>query len=211
MNQVLHPFLNQFIMVYFDDILVHSNNNEKHIQHLRKLFQVLTKTELYINPKKCTFLKKEIVFLRFLIKEGKIGMEPKKVEAIHTWRVPTSIKEVQAFLGLASFYRRFTINFSSIVAPLTECLEKGNFKRDQIQQESFEEIKRRLTSSPILQLPNFASPFEVAVDACSTRIGAVLSQQGHPIEYFGEKLSSSRQSWSTYEQELYALVQALKQ
>ncbi|TYK23247.1 putative gag-pol polyprotein [Cucumis melo var. makuwa] len=138
-------------------------------------------------------------------------MEPKKVEAIHTWPAPTYIKEVQAFLGLASFYKKFIRNFSSIVAPLTDCLKKGNFKWDQEQQESFEDIKRRPTSSPILQLPDFASPFEVPVDACGTGIGAVLSQQGHPIQYFNEKLSSSRQSWSTYEQELYALVRALKQ
>ena len=116
MNQVLHRFLNRFIVVYFDDILVYSNNNEEDIQHLRKLFQVLTETEMYINPKKCTFLPKEIVFLGFLIKEGKIDMEPKKVEAIHTWPAPTSIKEVQPFLVLASFYRKFMRNFSSIVA-----------------------------------------------------------------------------------------------
>ncbi|KAA0047745.1 DNA/RNA polymerases superfamily protein [Cucumis melo var. makuwa] len=126
MNQVLHPFLNQFIVV----ILVYSSSREDHLQHLRKLFQVLTETELYINPKKCTFLTKEIVFLGFLIKEGKIGMEPKKVEAIQSWPAPTSIKEVQAFLCLASFYRRFIRNFSSIAAPLTDCLKKGIFKWD---------------------------------------------------------------------------------
>ncbi|TYK16437.1 putative gag-pol polyprotein [Cucumis melo var. makuwa] len=178
MNQVLHSFLNQFIVVYFDDILVYSNNHEDHLQHLRKLFQVLTKTELYINPKKCTFLTKEIVFLGFLIKERKIGMEAKKVEAVQSWPAPTSVKEVQAFLGLVSFYRRFIRIFSSIVAPLTDCLKKGNFKWEHMQQQSFEEIKRRLTSSPILQLPDFASPFEVVIDA---RIGAILSQQSHPI------------------------------
>ncbi|KAL0546863.1 hypothetical protein IC582_016781 [Cucumis melo] len=188
-----------------------SRSREDHLQHLRKLFQVLIEIELYINPKKCTFLIKEIVFLGFLIKEGKIGMEPKKVEAIQSWPAPTSIKEVQAFLGLASFYKRFIRNFSSIVTPLTDYLKKENFKWEHMQQQSFEEIKRRLTSSPILQLPDFTSPFEVVVDACGIGIGTVLSQQGHPIEYFSEKLSASRQSWSTYEQELYALVRALKQ
>ncbi|KAA0063033.1 Retrovirus-related Pol polyprotein from transposon 17.6 [Cucumis melo var. makuwa] len=134
MNQVLYPFLNQFIVVYFDDILVYSSSREDHLQHLRKLFQVLTEIELYINPKKCTFLTKEIVFLGFLIKEGKIGIEPKKVEAIQSWPVPTFIKEVQGFLGLASFYKRFIRNFSSIVAPLTNCLKKGNFKWEHMQQ-----------------------------------------------------------------------------
>ncbi|TYK16315.1 DNA/RNA polymerases superfamily protein [Cucumis melo var. makuwa] len=134
MNQVLYPFLNQFIVVYFDDILVCSSSREDHLQHLRKLFQVLTEIELYINPKKYTFLTKEIVFLGFLIKEGKIGIEPKKVEAIQSWPVPTFIKEVQGFLGLASFYKRFIRNFSSIVAPLTNYLKKGNFKWEHMQQ-----------------------------------------------------------------------------
>ena len=211
MNQVLHPFLNKFIVVYFDDILVYSTNNDEHLLHLRKLFQVLTEAELYINTKKSMFMKKEIAFLGFIIKQGSISMEPKKIEAIHTWPTPASIKEIQAFLGLASFYRKFIRNFSSLAAPLTDCLKKGNFKWTPLQQESFEDIKKKLTSSPILRLPDFSSPFEVAVDACCTGIGAVLVQQGHPIEYFSEKLSTSRQTWSTYEQELYALVRALKQ
>ena len=210
MNQVLLPFLNKFIVVYFDDILVYNTNYDEHILHLRKLFQVLTETELYINSKKCTFFRREIAFLGFIIKQGSIGMEPKKVEDIHTWPTPTSIKEIQAFLGLASFYRRFIRNFSSLVAPLTDCLKGGNFKWTQKQQDSFDDIKRRLTSNPILQLRDFTLPFEVAVDACGTGIGAVLSQRSHPIEYSSEKLSSSRQSWSTYEQKLYALVRAFK-
>ncbi|KAL4031002.1 hypothetical protein IC575_009257 [Cucumis melo] len=93
-------------------------------------------------------------------------MEPKKIEVIRTWPIPASIKKIQACLGLASFYRKFIKNFNSIVAPLTDCLKKGNFKRTLQQQESFENIKKRLTFSPILQLSDFTSPFEVAVDAC---------------------------------------------
>ncbi|KAA0037078.1 uncharacterized protein E6C27_scaffold86G001810 [Cucumis melo var. makuwa] len=107
--------------------------------------------------------------------------------------------------------KKFIKNFSSTVAPLTDCLKKGNFKWTLQQQESFNDIKKRLTSSPLLQLLDFTSPFEVAIDACGTGIGAVLSQKGHPVEYFSEKLSPPRQSWSTYEQELYALIRALKQ
>ncbi|KAA0057344.1 RNA-directed DNA polymerase-like protein [Cucumis melo var. makuwa] len=103
-------------------------------------------------------------------------------------------------------YRKFIRNFSSIVAPLIDCLKKGNFKWNTQQQESFNNIKKKLTSSPILQLPDFNSPFEVAVDACGMGIGVVLSQKGHPVEFFSEKLSTSRQSWNTYEQELYAFI-----
>ncbi|KAL4018300.1 hypothetical protein IC575_021891 [Cucumis melo] len=144
MNQVLDPFLNKFLVVYFDDILIYSDGKDEHMLHLRKLFQVLTETELYINQKKCVFLKEKISFLGFIIKEEKISMEPKKTEAIRTWPIPTSIKEIQAFLGLASFYRKFIKNFSSIIVPLTKCLKKGNFKWIIQQQESFDNIKKKL-------------------------------------------------------------------
>ncbi|TYJ95781.1 Integrase, catalytic core [Cucumis melo var. makuwa] len=111
----------------------------------------------------------------------------------------------------STFMRKFIQNFSSIAAPITNCLKKGAFQWGPKQQHSFNLLKESLSNSPVLKLPDFSQAFEVVVDACGIGIGAVLSQQGHPIEYFSEKLSKSRQSWSTYEQELYALVRALKQ
>lgn len=207
MNQVLHPFLNKFIVVYFDNILVYSRIFEEHLQHLHSLFQVLTTEKLFVNHKKCLFLVKEISFIGFLIGQNQIKVDPKKIGAITQWPTPSSVKDIQAFPGLASFYRKFINDFSSITAPITDCLKKGNFSGVK-QPDSFDCIKRK---RPILKLPDFSAPFEVVVDACGSGIGGVLSQQGHPIEYFSEKLSSSRQAWSTYEQELYALVRALKQ
>ncbi|KAA0040314.1 Transposon Ty3-I Gag-Pol polyprotein [Cucumis melo var. makuwa] len=100
----------------------------------------------------------------------------------------------------STFMRLMNQNFSTIVAPIIDCLKKGNFL-----------LKEKLSNNPVLKLPNFFQPFEVAIDACGTDIEAVLSQSSHPIEYFSEKLSPSRQTWSTYEQEMYVLVRALKQ
>ncbi|KAL0556105.1 hypothetical protein IC582_004615 [Cucumis melo] len=211
MNKVLHPFLNKFIIVYFDDILVFSKTYDQHLQHIDQLFQVLNHNELYVNLKKCIFCSNEIAFLGFIIRKDHVLMDEKKVEAIKNWLTPTTVKQVQAFLGLASFYRKFIQNFSSIAAPITDCLKKGAFDWGPKQQNSFNLLKESLSNIPVLKLPDFFQAFEVAVDTCGTGIGAVLSQQGHPIEYFSEKLSKSRQSWSTYEQELYALVRALKQ
>ena len=151
---------------------MYNSGNDEHLLRLRKLFQVLTENELFINQKKCEFFRDEITFLVFIIKRGKISMKPRKVEAIQNWSVPTTIKEIQAFLGLASFYKKFMRNFSSICAPLTDCLKRGNFKWTLSQQKNFVDIKRRLASSPVLQLPDFSSPFEIAVDACGTGIGA---------------------------------------
>ncbi|KAL0555766.1 hypothetical protein IC582_004262 [Cucumis melo] len=210
MNQVLHHFLNKFVVVYFDDILVFSRCLQEHNTHLYQVFEVLAKNELYINLKKCTFCVEEIAFLGFIIKKNHILMDEKKVEAIRNWPIPKSIKEVQAFLGLASFYRKFIYNFSTIAASITDCLKKGGFLWGKKQQDSFEALKKKLSNKPVLKLPKFTQPFEVVVDASRTGTGAVLSQSGHPIEYFSEKLNQSRQMLSTYEQEMYALVRALK-
>ncbi|KAA0054966.1 transposon Ty3-I Gag-Pol polyprotein isoform X1 [Cucumis melo var. makuwa] len=211
MNKVLHPFLNKFIIVYFDDILVFSKTYDQHLQHIDQLFQVLNHNELYVNLKKCIFCSNEIAFLGFIIRKDHVLMDEKKVEAIKNWSTPTTVIQVQAFLGLASFYRKFIQNCSSIAAPITDCLKKGAFEWGPKQQDSFNLLKESLRNILVLKLPDFFQAFEVAVDTCGTGIGAVLSQQEHPIEYFSEELSKSRQSWSTYEQELYALVRALKQ
>ncbi|KAL0554786.1 hypothetical protein IC582_008714 [Cucumis melo] len=199
MNKVLHPFLNKFIIVYFDDILVFSKTYDQHLQHIDQLFQVLNHNELYVNLKKCIFCCNEIAFLGFIIRKDHVLMDEKKVETIKNWSTSTTVKQVQAFLGLASFYRKFIQNFSSIAAPITDCLKKGAFQWGPKQQHSFNLLKESLSSSPVLKLLDFSQAFEVAVDACGTGIGVVISQQGHSIAYFSEKLSKSRQSWSTYE------------
>ena len=102
-------------------------------------------------------------------------------------------------MGLASFYRKFIKNFSSLTAPITDYFKKGCFSWGRCQLDSFNIMKLKLNSHLVLKLPEFDSSFEVAVDACGAQIGAVLSQVGHPVEFFSEKLNISRQSWSTYE------------
>ncbi|KAA0037939.1 Retrovirus-related Pol polyprotein from transposon 17.6 [Cucumis melo var. makuwa] len=184
MNQVLHPFLDKFVIVYFDDILVFSRTLDEHHVHLQQLFEALAKNELYINLKKCIFCMEEIAFLGFIIRKNHILMDEKKVKAIKNWPIHTSVKEVQAFVGLASFYRKFIHNFNTIAAPITDCLKKGTFLWENRQQDSFELLKENLSNNPVLKLPDFSQPFAVAVDACGTGIGVVLSQSGHPIEYF---------------------------
>lgn len=119
------------------------------------------------------------------------------MEAISNWPTPLNIKHIQSFLGLASFYRKFIHNFSTLTAPLTDCLRKNNFHWGQEQQDSFQNIKEHLCNSPVLNLPDFNLPFQVAVDASGVGIGAVLSQNNHPIEYFSEKLSHPKQNWNT--------------
>ncbi|CAL8119850.1 unnamed protein product [Prunus armeniaca] len=211
MNQVLRPFIGSFVVVYFDDILIYSTTKEEHLVHLRQVLDVLRENKLYVNLKKCTFCTNNLLFLGFVVGENGIQVDDEKIKAILDWPAPKTVSEVRSFHGLATFYRRFVKHFSTVAAPITECLKKGRFSWGEEQERSFAEIKEKLCTAPVLALPNFEKVFEVECDASGVGVGAVLSQDKRPIAFFSEKLSDARQKWSTYDQEFYAVVRALKQ
>lgn len=211
MNQILRPFIGSFVVVYFDDILIYSKTRDEHLGHLHKVLQVLQENQLYVNLKKCTFCTNKLLFLGFVVGEDGIQVDEAKVSAIKDWPVPKSVTEVRSFHGLATFYRRFVRDFSTITAPITECLKKGKFQWGPEQDESFALIKEKLCTAPVLALPDFDKVFQVECDASGVGIGAVLSQEKRPVAFFSEKLSEARQKWSTYDQEFYAVFRALKQ
>lgn len=127
MNQVLRPFIGKFVVVYFDDILIYSKNKEEHLEHLQQVLQTLREQKLYANLKKCSFLTNEVTFLGYIITSEGIRVDPEKIGAINSWPIPKSIHDVRSFHGLASFYRRFIKNFSSVAAPLTDCIKRDKF------------------------------------------------------------------------------------
>ncbi|XP_021757420.1 uncharacterized protein LOC110722456 [Chenopodium quinoa] len=181
MNEVLRPFLNKFIVVYLDDILVNSKNENAHVTHLRLLFEALRKHKLYGKVKKCDFVCTSITFLGYIVSSEGIQVDPSKVKAIATWEVPRNLHEVRSFHGLASFYRVFIKGFFTIISPLTKLLKEKVFKWNDSAQRAFEEIKAKLCSAPILALPDFDKLFEVECDASGVGIGAVLVQDKRPI------------------------------
>ena len=209
MNEVLRPLIGQFIVVYFDDILVYSKSQEEHLNHLRSVFELLRKHKLYGKLEKCDFMVPNVVFLGYVVSKEGISMDPSKVEAIKSWPTPSSITEVRSFHGLASFYRRFIKNFSTLVAPITDCLKKGTFDWPKSAQKAFESLKEKLSSAPILALPNFDMLFELECDASGVGIGAVLVQEKRPVAYFSEKLNGSKLNYSTYDKEFYAVIRAI--
>ena len=211
MNHVLRAFIGRFVVVYFDDILIYSKNLEEHVMHLKSVLEILRKERLFANLKKCTFCTDKLVFLGFVVSKRGIEVDEEKVKAIQEWSTPTTVSQVRSFHGLASFYRRFVRDFSSLAAPLTEVIKKNvPFKWGKEQEKAFSLIKEKLTNAPLLVLPNFAKTFEIECDASGIGIGAVLMQEGRPIAYFSEKLSGAALNYPTYDKEMYALVRALE-
>ncbi|KAK0571531.1 hypothetical protein LWI29_017595 [Acer saccharum] len=210
MNQVLRPFIGKYVVVYFDDILIYSKNEEDHMEHLRAVLEVLNENKLFINLKKCSWLTERLLFLGYVVSSEGILVDEEKVRAIRDWPKPKTVGEVRSFHGLATFYRRFVRDFSSVVAPITECLKKGKFQWGEAADTAFAVIKEKLCTTPVLALPSFEKLFEVECDASGIGIGAVLSQEKKLVAFFSEKLSDARRKWSTYDQEFYAIVHALK-
>ncbi|GKV08696.1 hypothetical protein SLEP1_g20294 [Rubroshorea leprosula] len=185
-------------------------NEQEHLDHLWQVFEVFREQKLYANLKKCSFLTTSVTFLRYIITAQGIKMDPSKIDAIVNWPTPTSMHDVRSFHGLASFYWRFIKNFSSIVAPITDSLKGDKFSWNDKAQQSFEELKRQLTETSVLALPNFDLMFEVDCDASNVGIGVVLSQEGRLIAFFSEKLNDTKLRYSTYDKEFYAIVRALE-
>lgn len=210
MNQALRPFIGRFVVVYFDDILIFSTSLEEHLTHLRDVLAALRREQLFIAEHKCEFGATEVLFLGYVVSASGLRVDPQKVAAVSSWPTPTTISEVCSFHGLASFYRRFVHNFSAIMAPITDCMKHATFSWTPGASAAFELIKLKLTTAPILVLPNFELPFELHCDASKLGIGAVLSQQGRPVAYYSEKMAGARVRYSTYDIEFYAIVQAIK-
>ena len=211
MNFVLRDYIGKFVVVYFDDILIYSRSIEDHYEHVKSVLLTLRAERLYGNLKKCSFCMNEIVFLGFVVSSKGVEVDKEKIKAITEWPTPKNANEVRSFHGLASFYRRFVKDFSTIAAPLNEIVKKDvGFHWGEKQQVAFDTLKEKLTSALILALPNFDLAFELECDASGIGIGAVLKQNNKPIAYFSEKLKGAQLNYSVYDKELYALVRSLQ-
>ena len=153
MNRIFQPYLDQFVIVFIDDILIYSGGKEDHEENLRVVLQILRENQLYAKFSKCQFWLDSVAFLGYVISVEGVFIDPQKIEAIVNWKPPTNVTEIRSFLGLAGYYRKFVEGFSKLATPLTKLTRKEEkFVWSEACQQSFDELKRKLTSDPVLTL-----------------------------------------------------------
>ena len=211
MHTIFQPYLDQFVIVFVDDILIYSQLKWEHEYHLRIVLQLLRDHQLYAKFSKCEFWLTEVRFLGHVVSASGVSVDSEKVEAVMSWERPKSVFEIRSFLGLAGYYRRFIEDFSRIAAPTTRLTRKEvKFEWDERCEEAFQELKRRLTSAPILIVPDRGHGYTVYCDSSRAELGCVLMQSKRVVAYGSCQLKNHEQNYPTHYMELAAVVFALK-
>lgn len=212
MNDVLKSFLDEFVIVYLDDILIFNKSREDHVKHVRKVLDVLKKEQLFLKMSKCEFVKTSLVYLGHIIGGGELKIDPSKVSVIVNWPIPKSVTKVRSFLGATHYWRKFIVNFYSIAAPLHALTNmKFVFHWGGKEQKTFDALKQKTSSAPVLALTDLKQPFDIKVDASDYAMGAILLHHGKPISFYCEIFNGVVINYPTYEKELYALVQSVNE
>ncbi|WVZ84412.1 hypothetical protein U9M48_031449 [Paspalum notatum var. saurae] len=207
MNKVFMEYLDKFVVVFIDDILIYSKTEEEHEEHLRLVLQKLRDHKLYAKLSKCEFWLDQVPFLGHIVSKGGIMVDPSKISSVMDWKVPEVVKEVRGFLGLAGYYRRFIESFSRIAKPMTSLLEKGvPFNWTKERQAAFDELKKRLTTAPVLTLPDLTKSFTVYCDASKEGLGCVLMREGKVIAYASRRLRKHEVNYPTHDPELATVI-----
>ncbi|GJT38933.1 putative reverse transcriptase domain-containing protein [Tanacetum coccineum] len=210
-NRVCRPYLDKFVIVFIDYILIYYKTREEHVEHLRLVLELLKKEKLYAKFSKCEFWLREVQFLGHMINGNGIHIDPSKIEAIKNWKAPRTPTKVRSFLGLAGYYRRFIENFSKIAKSLTILTQKcKTFNWGEEHELAFQTLKDKLCNAPVLALPDGPKDFVVYCDAFGIGLGCVLMQRGKVITYASRQLKIHEKNYTTYDLELGAVVFALK-
>ena len=216
MDVVMAGLKYEVCLVYLDDIVLFSNSIEEHLVRMRQIFDRLRYANLKLKPSKCHLLRRQVTFLGHVVSEGKLATEPAKIECVQSWPVPENVAEVRSFVGLCSYYRRFVKDFAQVAAPL-HALTGNNvhFQWTAECQAAFVELKKLLTTSPVLTMPTDDGEYRLDTDASNLAIGAVLSQiqsgEERVIAYASRMLSGPEKNYCVTRKELLAVVYFLKQ
>jgi len=216
-NNVLRQYLDVFVVVYLDDILVYSKTIEEHVQHVRQVLTALRDSTMKVKLSKSEFHKHEVQFLGYVVSQDGLKMDQSKISTILDWPIPTTVREVQSFLGFANFYRRFIERYSQTAHALTELTHKDRpFAWTPEAQTAFDELKKRFTTQPILIMFDPEKPITVETDASDKALGACLSQPGpqgklQPVAYHSRKMTPAELRYDIHDKELLAIVDAFRQ
>ncbi|GJW25688.1 putative reverse transcriptase domain-containing protein [Tanacetum coccineum] len=211
MNRVCKPYLDKFVIVFIDDILVYSKDEEEHGKHLKIILELLKKERLYAKFSKCDFWLDSVQFLGHVIDRSGVHVDPAKIKAIKSWAAPTTPTEVRQFLGLAGYYRRFIEGFSLISKPLTKLTQKDKkYEWGKEEEEAFQTLKQKLCSAPILALPEGTEDFVMYCDASLKGYRAVLMQREKVISYSFRQLKVHEENYTTHDLGLGAVVFSLR-
>ncbi|KAL4127078.1 hypothetical protein QTP88_011276 [Uroleucon formosanum] len=216
MNNVLCNLIGLKCLVYLDDIIVFSTDLSEHDIRIREVFSRLRTHNLKLQPIKCEFLRKEVIYLGHKLTEKGVQPDERKIKSVKTFPIPTTVKEIKSFLGLTGYYRNFVPDYGKIAKPITNLLRKGiEFIWTSECQEAFEKLKIILCNEPLLQYPDFEKPFIITCDASNYAVGCVLSQgvipADLPIAYASRTLNKAEINYSTTEKELVAIMFGVKQ
>jgi hypothetical protein len=210
MNNVLSKFLDKFVLVFIDDILIYSKNTKEHEEHLRLVLQVLREQQLYAKFSKCDFFQKQIHYLGHVISKG-VEIDHDKTRSIMEWPTPKDVSDIRSFMGLAGYCRRFIKGFSKISCPITALQKKGaKFMWTQEYEERCQSLKHLLTHAPMLKIIDPKDDFLMWTDACKEGLGGFLMQGGSIVCYESRKLNEHEVNYVTHDLELAAIVHALK-
>ena len=216
MNTIFRPHIGKFVLIYIDDILIMSQSPKEHLVHLRQVLELLRKNKLYAKLSKCELNKPELRFLGHIVGKDGIKVDPAKISVVQNWPQPQSLKELQGFLGLSNYFRRFIKDYSTVVAPLTDMTKTVGstvnwLKWEEAQINAFNKVKHALTSAPVLALPNPDLPYTVVTDASLAGTGGVLMQDGRVISYTSKKFTPAEKRYTTGEQELLGIIHAARE
>jgi hypothetical protein len=210
MNSIFKPFLQKFVLVFFDDILIYSKSWEDHVRHVDKVLQLLKEQQLYAKPSKCFFGVKEVEYLGHIVSHEGVKVDPNKIKAMMDWPIPKTLKNIRGFLGLTGYYRKFVRHYGRITTPLTTLTKKDAFSWTPEATKYFEQLKEVMCKYPILTTPDFTKTFIVECDASGNGIGVVLMQEGRPLAFESRPLKGKDLHKPIYEKEMMEILHALK-
>jgi len=219
MNSIFDDLISEgVVVVYLDDILIFTKTLEEHREVVRKVLALLEKHNLFLKPEKCDFEQTSVEYLGVVISQNSVKMDPAKVAGVAEWPTPTTKKEVQSFLGFTNFYRRFIEGFSHHARPLFNLTKNDvQFRWSSDEQSAFDTLKEKITSTPILILPDNSKPFRIEADSSDFATGAVLSQQSpedkkwHPVAFLSKSLSPVERNYEIHDKEMLAIIRALEE